>query len=44
MLNDIPPNPFTIAYRHTQSPTFATGNVELLVVFEIIEYDPSKSD
>ena len=44
MLSDIPTNPFTIAYRHTASPTFATGNVELLVVFEIIEYDPSKSD
>ena len=44
MLYDIPPNPFTIAYRHTASPTFATGNVELLVVFEIIEYDPMRSD
>lgn len=44
MLNEIPPNPFTIAYRHTASPTFATGNVEILVVFEIIEYDPSKRD
>lgn len=41
MLNEIPTNPFTIAYRHTASPNFATGNVELLVVFEIIEYDPS---
>lgn len=44
MLNNIPENPFTIAYRHTASPTFATGSVELLVVFEIIEYDPSKHD
>ena len=44
MLDNIPVNPFTIAYRHTASPTFATGNVELLVVFEIIEYDPSKSE
>lgn len=44
MLSDIPTNPFTIAYRHTASPTFATGNVELLVVFEIIEYDPSGRD
>lgn len=44
MLNDIPINPFTIAYRHTASPTFASGNVELLVVFEIIEYDPTKRD
>lgn len=44
MLNDIPTNPFTIAYRHTASPTFATGNIELLVVFEIIEYDPTRSD
>jgi hypothetical protein len=44
MLNDIPPNPFTISYRHTASPTFATGTVEILVVFEIIEYDPSKKD
>jgi hypothetical protein len=41
MLNDIPTNPFKIAYRHTASSTFATGTVELLVVFEIIEYDPS---
>lgn len=44
MLNDIPVNPFTISYRHTASPTFATGSVEILVVFEIIEYDPMKSD
>ena len=44
MLNDIPPNPFTIAYRHTASSSFATGTVEILVVFEIIEYDPSKRD
>ncbi len=44
MLDTISTNPFTIAYRHTASPTFATGNVEILVVFEIIEYDPSKSD
>jgi hypothetical protein len=44
MLNEIPLNPFTIAYRHTASSTFATGTVELLVVFEIIEYDPSKRD
>jgi len=43
MLNDIPLNPFTIAYRHTASPTFATGTIELLVVFEIIEYDPTKN-
>ena len=40
LLSDIPVNPFTIAYRHTASSTFATGTVELLVVFEIIEYDP----
>jgi len=44
MLDDIPLNPFTIAYRHTASSTYATGTVELLVVFEIIEYDPSKRD
>lgn len=44
MLNDIPTNPFTIAYRHTASPTFATGNIEMLVVFEIVEYDPTKRD
>lgn len=44
MLDEIPYNPFTIAYRHTASPTFATGSVELLVVFEIIEYDPMKRD
>jgi hypothetical protein len=41
MLDNIPINPFTIAYRHTASSTFATGTIELLVVFEIIEYDPS---
>lgn len=44
MLNDIPINPFTIAYRHTASSAFATGTIELLVVFEIVEYDPSKHD
>lgn len=44
MLNEIPQNPFTIAYRHTASSTFSAGTVELLVVFEIIEYDPSKKD
>lgn len=44
MLNDIPINPFTIVYRHTQSPNPSTQNIELLVVFEIVEYDPSKSD
>ena len=44
MLDNIPVNPFTIAYRHTASSTFATGSVELLVVFEIIEYDPTRSD
>ena len=43
-LDNISTNPFTIAYRHTASPTFATGNVDILVVFEIIEYDPIKSD
>tara|TARA_R110002126_G_scaffold243153_2_gene386278 strand:- start:6331 stop:6801 length:471 start_codon:yes stop_codon:yes gene_type:complete len=41
MLNDIPTNPFKIQYRHTASSSFATGTIELLVVFEIIEYDPS---
>jgi hypothetical protein len=44
MLNEIPLNPFTVAYRHTASPNFAAGTVEILVVFEIIEYDPSKRD
>jgi hypothetical protein len=44
MLNDIPTNPFTIAYRHTASSTFASGTVEVLIAFEIIEYEPSHSD
>lgn len=44
MLNDIPTNPFTIVYRHTQSPNPSVQNIELLVVFEIIEYDPSGRD
>lgn len=44
MLDEIPYNPFTIAYRHTASSAFATGTIELLVVFEIIEYDPTKRD
>jgi hypothetical protein len=44
MLNDIPTNPFKIAYRHTASSDFASGTVELLVVFEIIEYEPDKQD
>lgn len=44
ILNEIPLNPFKIQYRHTASPSFASGTVEILVVFEIIEYDPSKRD
>lgn len=43
-LNDIPLNPFKIAYRHTASNTFATGTVEILIAFEIIEYEPDKQD
>jgi hypothetical protein len=44
MLDEIPTNPFKIEYRHTASSNFATGTIELLVVFEIVEYDPSKRD
>ena len=39
MLNDIPLNPFTLAYKHLNSATYETTALAMLVVFEIIEYE-----
>ena len=39
MLNDIPLNPFTLAYKHLNSATYETTALAMMVVFEIIEYE-----
>jgi len=44
IVDDIPLNPFTLVYRHTASTALASGLIEVLVSFEITEFDPSKRD
>jgi len=39
MLNDIPLNPFTLAYKHLNSAAYETTALAMCVVFEIIEYE-----
>lgn len=38
--NEIPLNPFTLKYKHLDSPTYETTNIAISVVFEIIEFSP----
>jgi len=44
IVEEIPLNPWKLVYRHTASTALAAGLVEVLVSFEITEFDPSKRD
>lgn len=39
MVNEIPLNPFTLAYKHLNVSSYETTAIAIMVVFEIIEYE-----
>ena len=43
MVNNIPMNPFTLAYKHLNTSSYETTALAIMVVFEIIEYEGDNS-
>lgn len=44
IVDELPLNPFKLVYRHTASTALASGTIEILIAFEIIEVDPTKGE